>query len=138
MARASGYPAEDGPGAAVGRSVPDPGEAAAFAAASIEPNEEIRWVEAGFSAGEARGWGGVDVLPNEASVWRSAGLGPEDARRQKAAGGGVLPDGVELGWFASGEAPGRGDFSYGITDPPGTRGRLAEENAMMNGLLDGE
>ena len=136
--RASGYPAERARALLLADRSLTPGEAAAFAAASIEPNEEIRWVEAGFSAGEARGWGGVDVLPNEARVWRSAGLGPEDARRQKAAGGGVLPDGVELGWFASGEAPGRGDFSYGITDPPGTRGRLAEENAMMNGLLDGE
>ena len=100
--------------------------------------EGERVVEAGFSAHEARGWKDVDVLPNEARVWRSTGLGPEDARRQKAAGGGVLPDGVDLVWLVSGEAPGRGDIRYGATDPPGTRGQLAAENATIHGLLDGE
>lgn len=115
-----------------------PEEAAAFTAAGMDADEQIRWVEAGFSAHEARGWREVDVLPNEARVWRSRGLGPEDARRQKAAGGGVLPDGVELGWITIGEAPGRGDIGYGVTDPPGTRGQLAAEDAMMDALPDGE
>lgn len=136
--RARGYPAQRVRELLLADRSLTPDEAAAFAAAGIDADEEIRWVEAGFSAHDARGWRDVDVLPNEARVWRSTGLGPEDARRQKAAGGGVLPDGVELGWLASGEAPGRGDIRYGATDPPGTRGQLAAENATIQGLLDGE
>lgn len=136
--RATGYPTQRVRELLLADRSLTPDEAAAFAAAGIDADEEIRWVEAGFSAHEARGWKDVDVLPNEARVWRSTGLGPEDARRQKAAGGGVLPDGVELGWLASGEAPGRGDIRYGATDPPGTRGQLAAENATIHGLLDGE
>ena len=73
----------------------------------------------------------MDVLPNEARVWRSVGLRPEDARRQRAAGGGVLPDGVEVGWASFGG--GRGGYSYGAADPPGTRGSLAAEHG---GSLD--
>jgi hypothetical protein len=108
-------------------------EASAFDAAGLEPDAVIGWVATGFSAEEARGWTDVDVLPMEARVWRSVGLRPDDARRQKAAGGGELPDGVNVGWTAFGE--GREHRCYGANDPPGTRGSVAEESRDMRDLL---
>lgn len=111
-----------------------PDEASAFDAAGLEPDAVIGWVATGFSAEEARGWTDVDVLPMEARVWRSVGLRPDDARRQKAGGGGVLPDGVSVGWTAFGDTR-REHRRYGATDPPGTRGSVAAESRDMRDLL---
>ncbi|WP_020142567.1 hypothetical protein [Terracoccus sp. 273MFTsu3.1] len=100
-----------------------PEEALAFDAVGIERRARHRWVEAGFSAEEARAWTELDIVASEARVWRSLGRGPDEARAQRAAGGGALPLGVELGWAAMGSD--RDDVSYGVTDPPGTRGSAA-------------
>lgn len=112
-----------------------PDEARAFEDAGLDGPTVTQWVAAGFTAAEARAWSHVDVLPNEARVWRSQGLGPDDARRQKEAGGGELPAGVALGWMAFGENR-RETRVYGATDPPETRGRLAEEDREMRQHLD--
>jgi hypothetical protein len=99
-----------------------PAEAARFDAAGIPPDDRVRWVAAGFDAGAARAWTDLDILPDEARVWRSLGRGPADARPLRA--GGPLPPGIRLGWTATG-AGARADRSYGVTDPPGTRGHRA-------------
>jgi len=107
-----------------------PEEAEAFDVAGIEPSRRVRWVAAGFPAAEAREWTDVDVVASEARVWRSLGLGPTDARAQRAAGeGGHLPLGFESGWTAMG--PDRDDMSFGVADPPGTRGSLAAQQSMQ-------
>ena len=97
-----------------------PAEATAFDAAGIPPAERVRWVEDGFDARAARAWTDLGILPGEARVWRSVGKGPLDA-----AGAGPLPPDVEVGWFAYGGD--RHQRRYGVTDPPGTRGRSAQE-----------
>lgn len=98
-------------------------EALAFDAAGVTPADRVRWVEAGFDAAAARAWSDVGVLANEARVWRAQGLSPADA----AGRGEVLPWGVPVGW--SGWGSDRGDRNYGVQDPPGTRGRTAEQYA---------
>lgn len=105
-----------------------PLEAQAFDAAGISPEARTRWVATGFSADEARAWTDLDIVPAEARVWRSVSLGPEAADAQLASGRDAsppLPHGVAVGWGATG--PGRDDVSYGVMDPPGTRG----SDAMM-------
>ncbi|WP_076260995.1 hypothetical protein [Intrasporangium flavum] len=107
-----------------------PGEARAFDAAGIEPSRRARWVAAGFAAAEAREWTDLDVVSSEARVWRSLGKGPGDARAQQAAGArGHLPLGFASGWAAFG--PDRDDMGFGVTDPPGTRGSLANEQPLV-------
>jgi hypothetical protein len=96
-------------------------EAAAFDATGIAPVDRLRWVEDGFDAAAARAWTDLGVLPGEARVWRSRGLGPADARPHVTASGDPLPSDLDVGWFAYG--PDRGSRRYGVTDPPGTRGR---------------
>ena len=100
-----------------------PEEVVAFDDVGITADARLGWVEAGFSAAQARAWAEVDVFPQEARVWRAMDLSVDDARRHRAAGGGALPDHVQVGWTAYG--PDRADRSYGVTDPPGTRRRLA-------------
>jgi len=103
-----------------------PGEARAFTTAGVPDADRELWVESGFSAAEAVAWSQAGVLPNEARVWRSCGLSPADAATRPRSGddhGPVLPPGVNLGW--AGFGPGRAGREYGVTDPPGTRGRLA-------------
>jgi hypothetical protein len=100
-----------------------PEEALAYDARGIERRARHRWVEAGFSADEARAWTDLDIVASEARVWRSLGRGPDEARAQRASGGGALPLGVELGWAAMGSD--RDDVNYGVVDPPGTRGGVA-------------
>jgi hypothetical protein len=102
-----------------------PAEAVAFAEVGIAADARPLWVEAGFSAAQARDWTEVDVFPQEARLWRAMGLSVDDARWHRAAGGGALPDDVQVGWTAYG--PGRADRNYGVVDPPGTRGRLATD-----------
>ena len=104
-----------------------PQEADAFTAAGIDDPARNAWAEAGFDAAAAAAWTAVGVLPNEARVWRAEGLAPADAAPHRPADldEPFLPPGVELGWFAWGRSAGRGDRGYGVTDPPGTRGRLA-------------
>jgi hypothetical protein len=97
-------------------------EALAFDAAGIAPQDRVRWVEAGFDAAAARAWTDVGVLANEARVWRAQGLGPADA----AGAAGPLPA-VDVGW--SGFGADRADRNYGVQDPPGTRGRTAQQYA---------
>ena len=68
-------------------------------------------------------WTDLDIVASEARVWRSLGKGPDEARDQRASGGGALPpesrsDGRRCG-------SDRDDVSYGVTDPPGTRGTMA-------------
>jgi hypothetical protein len=107
-------------------------EAIAFSRNRFGDVERLRWVEHGFDAESARAWTELGVLPNEARVWRSAGIGPGEARDQlrrsmhDRADDGTprVPDGFETGWVAFG---GRVSVSYGVTDPPGTRGRIAAE-----------
>ncbi len=101
-----------------------PSEATAFDDAGISPVDRLRWVEAGFDAIDARAWGDLGVAANEARVWRSVGKGPDEARGQQAQGSGPLPPGVAVGWFGYGGS--RADRQYGVVDPPGTRGRLAQ------------
>jgi hypothetical protein len=113
-----------------------PEEARSFDDAGIEPARRVRWVAAGFSAAEAREWTDVDVVASEARVWRSLGLGPADARAQGAAvGRWHLPVGFESGWAATG--PDRDDMSFGVNDPPGTRGSVAAEQAMASWAVPG-
>ncbi len=104
-----------------------PSEAVTFDEVGIVADARPGWLEAGFTAEQARAWTEVDVFPQEARVWRSMGRGIDDARRHRAAGGGAVPDDIEVGW--SGFGPGRADRGYGVTDPPGTRGRLASESS---------
>ncbi|MHB1063240.1 MAG: hypothetical protein ACYC1Z_01895 [Georgenia sp.] len=82
------------------------------------------------AASRARGRTGeevtdLDILPGEARVCRSMQLGPQEARGRREAGGGPLPDGAAVGWFGYGDR--REDRHYGVVDPPGTRGRLAQQ-----------
>jgi hypothetical protein len=105
-----------------------PAEAVAFDEVGIAADARPGWVEAGFTAADARAWTEVDVFPQEARVWRAKGLSVEDVRRHWAAGGGALPDDAQVGWFGYGA--GRADLSYGVEDPPGTRGRLATDAAL--------
>jgi hypothetical protein len=108
-----------------------PEEARSFDAAGIEPSRRVRWVAAGFSAAEASEWTDLDVVAAEARVWRSLGMGADEARAQQAEGArGHLPLGFESGWAAFG--PDRDDMGFGVTDPPGTRGRLAAEQSMVS------
>lgn len=100
-----------------------PAEARAFDASGIDPSVRHRWVAAGFTPEQAHAWTDLDIVASEARVWRSLGKGPSEARDQRASGGGALPLGVELGWAAMGSD--RDDVSYGVTDPPGTRGTVA-------------
>ncbi|MEO8518074.1 MAG: hypothetical protein ABI438_02755 [Dermatophilaceae bacterium] len=105
-------------------------EALAFDEVGVDADARPLWVEAGFTAAQARDWTDVDVLPQEARVWRAMSLGVVDARRHRAAGGGAVPDDVQVGWVEvgwTGHGPGRAARVYGVTDPPGTRGRLASE-----------
>jgi hypothetical protein len=102
-----------------------PEEVVAFNEVGIAADARLGWVEAGFSAADARAWTDVDVFPQEARVWRATGLSVDDARRHRAAGGGPLPDDAQVGSF--GYSGGRADRNYGVTDPPGTRGRLARD-----------
>lgn len=104
-----------------------PEEVRAFIDVGIAEDHGIAWIEAGFTADEARAWIDVDVLPEEARVWRSVGQGPEDARPHRENGGGPLPPDVRVGWFGYGQE--RADRRYSVTDPPGTRGRAAREQA---------
>lgn len=102
-----------------------PDEVAAFDAAGIGERERLRWLEDGFDADAARVWIDLDILPGEARVWRSVGQGPDDARRHREAGGGALPPRLRyIGFTAEGSAD-RANRRYGVTDPPGTRGRTA-------------
>ena len=100
-----------------------PAEAVAFDEVEIAADTRLGWVEAGFSAAQAQAWTAIDVFPSEARVWRAQGLSVEDAGRHRGASGEILPNDVQLGWFGFGT--GRGDWMYGVEDPPGTRGRLA-------------
>lgn len=102
-----------------------PEEALAFERHGIGRDSWERWVGSGLTAPQARAWTDLDILPGEARVWRSMQLGPEEARRQREAGSGPLPDGAEVGWFGYGHH--RKDRHYGVVDPPGTRGRLAQQ-----------
>jgi hypothetical protein len=102
-----------------------PAEAARFDEVDIAADARLQWVEAGFTAAQAQAWSEVDVFAQEARVWRAMGLTVDDAQRHRAAGGGALPDDAQVGWFGSGRA----DCSYGVADPPGTRGRLATDAA---------
>lgn len=102
-----------------------PEEALAFETHNIGRDWWERWVESGFTAPQARAWTDLDIFPGEARVWRSMQLGPEEARRRREAGSGPLPDGAEAGWFDHGHR--RDDRHYGVVDPPGTRGRLAQQ-----------
>jgi hypothetical protein len=103
-----------------------PAEAVAFEEVGISAEARLRWVESGFSPAQAQAWTEVDVFPYEARVWRAKGLSLEDARRQRAAGGGALPDDdAPLGGFEYGA--GRADMIWGVVDPPGTRGQLAAD-----------
>jgi hypothetical protein len=103
-----------------------PEEAAAFDAAGIAADERLRWVEDGFDAAAARAWTDLGVLPGEARVWRSIGRGPQAARPHLLAGHGPLPPDVQVGWTGVGGLE-RADRRYGVTDPPGTRGRTAHQ-----------
>lgn len=78
----------------------------------------------GFSSEQARAWTDIDIVASEARVWRALGLGVDEARAHRAAGGPALPPGVELGGAAMG--PDRDDVNFGVTDPPGTRGSVAD------------
>jgi hypothetical protein len=104
-----------------------PEEAAAFDAAGIEPDARRQWVADGFDADSARAWTDLDVFSAEARVWRSIGRGPEDAASHLRAGGGPLPPDVSTGWTATGDHH-RANRRYGVTDPPGTRGRTASQS----------
>jgi hypothetical protein len=108
-----------------------PDEARAFDAVGIGPAERLRWVEDGFDASAARAWTDVGVLPGEARVWRSVGKGPDVAGAHTAGGGAALPPQWSGGWNAFGTD--RADRRYGVTDPPGTRGRTAERAHRHNG-----
>jgi hypothetical protein len=103
-------------------------EAVAFDEVGIAADARPGWVDAGFTAAEARAWTEVGVFPQEARVWRAKGLSVEAARRHRAAGSRAPPDDAQVGWFGYGV--GRADRSYGVADPPGTRGRLATDAAL--------
>lgn len=100
-----------------------PEEARAFDVTGIDAAVRHRWVAAGFTPEQARAWTDLDIVAAEARVWRSLDRGPEEARAHRAAGGDALPPGFEGGWAAFGSD--RDDVSYGVTDPPGTRGTIA-------------
>lgn len=99
-----------------------PEEAVAFTTLGISPAARVRWVDQGFTAEEAQAWTSLDVLPNEARVWRSQGRTPADARTL----GGPLPPDTALAWTSTGPHD-RVNLHYQVTDPPGTRGRIAYE-----------
>jgi len=64
--------------------------------------------------------------PNAARVWRSVGLTQADVVGGPPSGGGpFLPPDVSVGWIGS--ISDRSTFHFGVTDPPGTRGRLATD-----------
>jgi hypothetical protein len=110
-----------------------PEEVVAFDEFGIAADARLGWVEAGFTAAQARAWTEVDVFPQEARVWRAMGLSVDDARRHRAAGGGALPDDVQVG--SAGYGTDRADRNYGVADPSGTRGRLATD-AGQHGYRD--
>ena len=128
--RAAGFDAREARELLLADPTLTPDEARSFDEAGIEPARRVRWVAAGFSATAAREWTDLDVVASEARVWRSLGLGPHEARAQHAAGArGHLPVGFESGWAAFGSD--RDDVSFGVADPPGTRGSVAAEQSMV-------
>lgn len=132
--RAAGFPAVEVERLLSADPTLTPVEAAAFDAAGVAPGDRVRWVEAGFDAAAARAWTGLDVLPGEARVWRSVGHRPADAARLRAEGAGPLPPGVHVGWSATGGNT-RANRRYGVTDPPGTRGRTAGQESRRRPYL---
>ena len=129
--RAAGFDATTTASLLAADPVVTPQEALAFTAAGLDDRDRTAWLEAGFDAATAARWTAAGVLPNEARVWRAEHLGPDDAARHRAAhpadpADPVLPPGVQVGWFAyASSTPDRAARGYGVTDPPGTRGRLA-------------
>lgn len=103
-----------------------PDEATAFTARGLPHAACVAWVEHGFDAATAAAWDALGILPNEARVWRASGLGPDDARAHRAGHpDALLPPGPDVGWTALGS--GRAAREYDVTDPPGTRGRVAAD-----------
>ena len=121
--RRAGFDAEPARALVDADSELTPEEASAFDAAGLASAARLYWVAAGFTAEEARAYTEADVVASEARVWRASGWGPSDATAHRAGGGDALPPGEPVGWGAIG--PTRDDRSYGVTDPPGTRGATA-------------
>jgi hypothetical protein len=124
--RAAGFDAATTAGLLAADPVVTPQEAAAFTAAGLDDPVRTGWLEAGFDAPAAAAWTAAGVLANEARVWRAEGLAPADAapHRPEDPDEPFLPPRAAVGWFSWG-TDARAARSYGVTDPPGTRGRLA-------------
>jgi hypothetical protein len=123
--RAAGFAAREARSLLQADPTLTPQEASELDSLGITPAARLRWVACGFSAAQARDWTDIDIVASEARVWRGLGKGVDEARAQRAAGGSELPPGMELGWAAMG--PDRDDVNYGVTDPPGTRGGVANK-----------
>lgn len=99
-------------------------EADAFTVAGIVGAHQLDWIQHGFTASEALVYDEMDVQPNEARVWRSMGLTPADVRP-----GERLPAGYQRGGWAMRAGMRMRDAQHSVTDPPGTRGVIAERDA---------
>ena len=101
-------------------------EAHAFTVAGIVGAHQVDWIQYGFSASEAAAYDEMDVQPNEARVWRSMGLGPADVKP-----GQHLPTGYQRGGWIKSASTRMRDAQHSVTDPPGTRGVIAQRDAEL-------
>jgi hypothetical protein len=102
-----------------------PDEWTAFATSGLSEDVALDWLANGFDVAQALAWEAVDVVPCEARVWRGQGLRAADvAGRARSGDEPVLPEGGWAGWGSD-----RRSRVWMATDPPGTRGRIAAEQA---------
>lgn len=99
-----------------------PAEWEAFDSSGLPRDVALDWLAHGFDAAQAAAWEAVGVVPAEARVWRAQGLGVADVRQRAGDSGPVLPEGW---WMAAGSGDDRRSRMWSVTDPPGTRGRVA-------------
>lgn len=103
-----------------------PAEWVAFASSGLPRDVALDWLAHGFDAEQAVAWEAADVVPAEARAWRARGLRVADVPRREGSVGPVLPDGW---WVAAGSGDDRRSRTWSVTDPPGTRGRVAASEA---------
>jgi hypothetical protein len=99
-----------------------PEEWVAFDSSGLPQDVALDWLAHGFDAEQAVAWEAAGVVPAEARVWRAQGLGVTDVRQRAGDSGPVLPEGW---WMAAGSGEDRRSRTWSVTDPPGTRGRVA-------------
>lgn len=102
--------------------ITQPHEWIAYGAGGLGSEVALDWLAHGFDAAQAIAWQARGVVPAEARVWRSKGLGPSDVPSATGEDDVVLPEGS---WASMGGRD-RRSRTWSVTDPPGTRGRVAD------------